>query len=75
MSNVLDKLKKYKESCLDDDGYTISNEAENLVFESVKEIELLSQKVERLERVQNIAIHIMSDKQNEKLINLLKPFE
>lgn len=39
MTKLIDKLNKYKESCLDDCGYVIHGEAESLVFESAKLIE------------------------------------
>lgn len=39
MSKLLNELKKYKESCLDDNGYVIQDKAEDLVFQSAKAIE------------------------------------
>lgn len=39
MSKLLDELNKYKETCLDDDGYSIENTAEHLVFKSATTIE------------------------------------
>lgn len=39
LSKLLNRLKKYKESCATNCGYTIHGEAEELVFQSVKAIE------------------------------------
>lgn len=49
MSDVLGQLKKYKESCLDDDGYVIENEAEHLVFKAIEEIEKLNSMIKEVE--------------------------
>ncbi len=39
MSKLLDELNKYKDSCLDDNGYVIEGKAEDLVFQSARVIE------------------------------------
>lgn len=39
MSKLLNELNKYKESCLDDNGYVVEGKAEDLVFQSAKAIE------------------------------------
>ncbi len=48
MSKLLDKLENYKESCLDDDGYILEGEAEDLVFESAKLIERYEKALEHI---------------------------
>lgn len=47
---------------------------ENIMSENnnVSEVELLQKKIKRLERIQMLAIHIMTDKQNDKLMKIVK---
>lgn len=56
---LVKRLEKYKESCLDDDGYVINNEAEDLVFKAIEEIERLKEiaktQGEALDDIKNVS--------------------
>ncbi|MEK3955688.1 hypothetical protein [Psychrobacillus sp. FSL K6-1464] len=59
MSKLLEELKAYKESCrYGDDDYEIENQAEVLVFESVKLIERYEQALKEIDNIHTTTLYV-----------------
>ena len=57
MSKLLGELNKYKESCLDDDGYIIEGKAEDLVFQSAELIERYEKVLKNISEMEQVGFH------------------